>query len=110
MPQALAPLFRPPIQPYLIGWFAHDPVRVLAELAKPALVVQGTTDVQVPVEDARRLGAARAGVDLVLIEGMNHVLKKVSGDLAAQLPSYSDPTLPLAPELLPALTGFVKGR
>jgi hypothetical protein len=39
---------------------------------------------------------------------MNHVLKKVPPDLTAQVGSYSNPSLPIAPELVDAIARFVK--
>lgn len=108
-PAVLAGLFRPSVQPYLASWLALDPAVDLSGSTAPALVVQGTTDAQVAMEDAERLAAARADVRLVRIDGMNHVLKAVSGSAAEQLPSYSDPGLPLAPGLVDAIAAFVLG-
>lgn len=108
-PTGLEALFRPSVQPYLASWLRYDPVAELAGFDAPALVVQGTTDLQVGVADAEALAGARPGVDLVVLTGMNHVLKPVAGDLAAQMPSYSDPALPLAPGLVEAVATFVHG-
>ena len=57
----------------------------------PVLIVQGTTDLQVSVADAQALSAAAPAARLVIVPGMNHVLKMAGGDLAQQMPSYSDP-------------------
>jgi len=38
---------------------------------------------------------------------MNHVLKNVGGDLAAQLPSYADPGLPVNTELVKVIAEFI---
>lgn len=103
----LAALFRESVQPYLISWFQHDPAEELGALITPAIVIQGTTDIQISVADAERLAASRDDVDLVLIEGMNHVFKDVEGDLAAQVPSYGDPHLPLNAELAPLIAAFI---
>lgn len=108
-PAVFAALFRPSVQPYLASWLALDPAADLAATTVPALVVQGTNDVQVSMVDAERLAASRANVRLVRIDGMNHILKAVSGDVAAQVPSYSDPALPLAPGLAEAVAAFVLG-
>ena len=70
-------------------------------------MVQGTTDVQVTVADAERLAAAAPGARLVVAAGMNHVLKDVSGDVAAQMPSYADPALPLNAELVREAAAFL---
>jgi hypothetical protein len=45
----------------------------------------------------------------VLVEGMNHVLKAASGDLAAQTPAYTDPALPVVPAAIEAVAGFIDG-
>jgi pimeloyl-ACP methyl ester carboxylesterase len=107
VPPALMVLFRPSVQPYLISWFHYDPVKELARLQVPALIVQGTTDVQVSVEDARLL-AADPRVKLVIVDGMNHVLKMVPADMTAQMKSYSDPSLPVAPRMVRAVASFVR--
>ena len=106
-PGLLAQVFPPAMQPYLISWMAHDPAAAVAAFAGPVLVVQGRTDVQVGVADAERLAAARPEARLVLIDGMNHVLKDVSGDLAAQMPSYADASLPVNADLVREAAGFL---
>ena len=107
-PGALFALFRPSVQPYLISWLPVDPAAELAALDVPALVIWGTTDLQASRDDAERLAAADDDVELIVIEGMNHILKVVVGGPAEQMPSYGDPTLPLAPELVPAIGRFIQ--
>lgn len=100
VPAALFALYRPSVQPYLISWFRHVPIEEIVRLEVPVLIAQGTTDIQVTVAEAEALKQARADAELLIIEGMNHVLKTVSPDLAAQHASYSDPGLPVAPVLV----------
>ncbi|MFN7727165.1 MAG: alpha/beta hydrolase family protein [Rubrivivax sp.] len=107
VPEALNVLYRPSVQPYLVSWFRHDPAQALARLSLPCLIVQGTTDLQVLPDDARRLHAARPGCTLALVDGMNHVLKTVPADPAAQQASYGNPALPLAEGLQQSLTAFL---
>ena len=111
VPPQLAALYRPSVQPYLISWFRHEPQKVLAALplAMPVLVLQGSTStgIQVGVADAQALQAARAGVEMSVIEGMKHVLNTVPADRPSQLASYSHPALPLAEGLLPRLLRFL---
>ena len=78
-PDALAGLFRPAVQPYLVSWMLRDPAAELARVGCPTLVVQGTADLQTTVTDARLLAAARPGAALLLVPGMNHVLKAPPG-------------------------------
>jgi pimeloyl-ACP methyl ester carboxylesterase len=107
-PAALNALFRPSVQPYLISMFSHDPAKLAAAYPGPLLAVTGTTDIQISGADGRRLAAARPGFQHVAIEGMNHVLKPVAkAELLAQLPSYGDPTIPLHPELVGVVAGFL---
>jgi pimeloyl-ACP methyl ester carboxylesterase len=108
-PPALGALFRPSVQPYLISWFRYDPAIEIAKLTIPSLIVQGTTDIQVGVDDAKALGAAQPKATLLLIDGMNHVMKSVPADQAAQMKSYSDPSLPIVPQLVDAIAALVAG-
>ncbi len=105
---SLDPLFRKSVQPYLISWFRYSPVEEITKLTCPCLIVQGTTDIQIPLADTDALHQARAGSKLIKIEGMNHVLKRVPSGLEAQIPSYSNPDLPLHPELMGAISRFVR--
>ena len=107
-PPALAALFRPSVQPYLISWFRFDPARELARLEMPALIAQGTTDLQVPVSDARLLAAAAPRATLLIIDGMNHVLKLVPADPQQQVQSYGNPALPVAPALITEIAELVR--
>jgi hypothetical protein len=109
VPPALLTIFRPSVQPYLMSMFRQDPQALLRALTIPALVVQGTTDLQASMADADRLGAARPDVRVLRIEGMNHVLKPVGGDLQAQLPSYRQADPPVAKELVAGVGDFVLG-
>lgn len=111
VPKSLHVLFRPSVQPYLISWLEHDPAKAAADLKIPALVVHGTTDLQVTKADADILHKATKsikGSDLKVIPKMNHVLKHVVGPKILQLPSYGLPDLPLHDDLVPAIVGFLK--
>ncbi|MEO7083320.1 MAG: alpha/beta fold hydrolase [Gemmatimonadaceae bacterium] len=107
-PPQLAALFRPSVQPYVISWLRVDPQIEIAALEMPVLIVQGTLDGQVPTGDAQLLTNAHPGATLVVVDGMNHVLKCVPADAASQQASYSDPSLPVAGALVDAVSSFVK--
>ncbi|OEC36542.1 alpha/beta hydrolase [Pseudomonas sp. 21C1] len=109
VPDELQVLFRPSVQPYLISLFRQDPSAAFARLRMPALIVQGTHDIQVGVADAQALQAAKPDAELALIDGMNHVLRIVPMDLKAQLASYDEPGLPLAQALSQRLVAFIQG-
>ncbi len=103
-------LFRPSVQPYLISWFAYDPAQSIAALKVPVLIVQGESDLQTGVGDAQRLKAAQPAAQLLLIPGMNHVLKEVGSDTALNQKSYGDPSLLLAPGVLDPVADFLKAN
>ncbi|MEO9225678.1 MAG: alpha/beta hydrolase, partial [Gemmatimonadaceae bacterium] len=106
-PPVLAALFRLSVQPYLISWFRYDPVTELKKLPYATLVIQGTHDVQVTMKDAKLLATA-PGARLVTIDGMTHVLKLGPADAPAQAVSvYSDPKVPLPPQLVSAIVAYV---
>jgi uncharacterized protein len=110
VPSELNLLLRPSIQPYMISWLRYDPASEIAKLRMPILIVQGTTDLQTRLADAKGLADGNPAAKLLLIDGMNHVLKAVPNERDKQVASYSDPTLPVAPELVRALIGFVNKR
>jgi pimeloyl-ACP methyl ester carboxylesterase len=107
VPPALMTLYRPSVQPYMISWMKYVPTKQIAALRMPVLIVQGTTDIQVGVAQAQALKAARPDAQLLVIEGMNHVLKAVPADVPNPIASYADPALPLHPKLAPALIAFL---
>ncbi|AEA70577.1 Conserved hypothetical protein; putative exported protein [Pseudomonas brassicacearum subsp. brassicacearum NFM421] len=107
VPAQLQVIFRPSVQPYLISLFRQDPAQAFAALKMPALIIQGSSDIQVSVDDARQLKAAKPDAELALIEGMNHVMRIVPNDVKRQLASYKDPNLPLAAELGSRILRFI---
>ena len=109
VPPFLAALFRPSVQPYLKSWFEYTPSEEIAKLDVPVMIVQGTHDIQTSMEDAHRLSSALKSARLLEIEGMNHVLKSTPAGRAEQMPSYSDPNIPVVPRLLDEIAAFVKG-
>ncbi|MDZ4714175.1 MAG: alpha/beta fold hydrolase [Cytophagales bacterium] len=100
-------IFRPSVQPYMISWFRYDPQVEIKKLSIPVLILQGTNDIQVSTADAERLSAANPAAKLVLLEGMNHILKNVPGDRQANIATYGNPTLPLADILITITRDFI---
>jgi pimeloyl-ACP methyl ester carboxylesterase len=109
VPPDLQVLFRPSVQPYMMSLFHQDPAGAFGQLKMPALILQGSHDMQVEVRDAQALKAAKPDAELVIIQGMNHVLRIVANEPKQQLASYNDPNLPLAGELTERLVAFVSG-
>ena len=80
----------------------------IAKIPGRVAIVQGTTDIQVLPVDAESLKAARPDATFTLIDGMNHVLKAAPAERAANVATYGNPDLPLAPGLLDAIIQFVQ--
>ncbi|MHA6493625.1 alpha/beta hydrolase [Pseudomonas borbori] len=108
VPDELKVLFRSSVQPYLISLFQHNPSEAFARLQVPALIVQGSHDIQVSVGDAQALKAAKPDARLVIVDGMNHVLRIVPLNLQSQLASYDNPKLPLATGLITPIVEFIQ--
>ena len=100
-------LFRTSVQPYLISWFKYDPQIEIQKLSIPILIIQGTNDIQVSVEDARRLSKANQKSQLILIDKMNHIFRTVDGDKNANIATYGNPELPLTDELAKNIVIFI---
>ncbi len=108
VPTWLYTLFRPSIQPYMISWFRYNPQKEIAKLHKPVLIVQGTTDIQVSLSDAGKLKKADPSAQLLIISGMNHILKDAPADRQENIKTYNEPDLPLNKKLVTELVKFIK--
>ena len=104
----LESLFRTSVQPYLISWFKYDPCKVIEEINVPVLLLQGENDLQVTLEDAKKLQEVNPQCKLVVIENMNHILKDATKDVKGNLETYSNPKLTLNKELVEEVILFIK--
>jgi len=107
---AIQPMFGTRIQKFMTSLLSYDPAKLLGDYAGPVLILQGQRDIQVAEEDARRLKEAARQATLTLLPDTNHTLKTVaSDDRSANLATYADPALPLAPGVIDAIANFVSG-
>jgi pimeloyl-ACP methyl ester carboxylesterase len=107
IPQSLAVLFRPSVQPYLISWFRFDPAREISRLRMPVLIVQGERDLQVSMSDARALHRAHPTATLLPIPAMNHVMKDVGPSNSDNMAAYANPSLPMDATLQRSIGEFI---
>lgn len=114
LPAPLPTLFPIAVQRYLIEVAKFDPAKLAASTRVPMTIIQGDNDLQVSVDDdAKALAAAQPKARLVVLPGVNHVLKLVPvGNRAANYASYGDASLPIAPGVVDAVAVAVtrKGR
>lgn len=107
--QMLESVFRPSVQPYIHSWMQYDPSEEIKKLDIPVLIINGSADIQVEVDQAEMLKSGNDDAELVIIENMNHIFREVeSKDRLVNTKSYNEPDLPLHAELIPVLTKFIK--
>ncbi|MEO1255806.1 MAG: alpha/beta hydrolase, partial [Bacteroidota bacterium] len=105
----LASIFNPQIQPFLKSYIAYNPAEEIQKLQIPVLLINGTNDIQVGEDQAQRLKEAYSNAQLLMVKGMNHVLKDVpDGDLTANMATYNNPELALSEELIPGIISFIE--
>jgi pimeloyl-ACP methyl ester carboxylesterase len=105
---SLVALYRPSVQPYMISWIKYDPAKEIGKLKMPVLIIHGTTDLQVTVNDSKLLSAANPNAKLLIIENMNHVLKESDSDIQKNMATYKDSNLPLKTGLISDIVDFIK--
>lgn len=100
-------IFGGPNLGFFKSWMQYDPAKEIAKVTIPTLIINGTKDIQVPVEDAKILHAARKKGELKIIENMNHLIKHIDKD-EDNIKSYRTPDFPLSTALIEVIATFVK--
>lgn len=108
MHPAIAPIFSPANQRYLIDTSAYDPGKLIATIKVPAMIVQGARDLQTTMDDANAMKAGQPAAVLKVFPEMNHLLKDAPADPAGNLATYNNPDLPLSPGVVDAIAEFIK--
>ncbi|MFC0524421.1 alpha/beta hydrolase [Pontibacillus salicampi] len=108
VPSELASVFRPSIQSFMSSWMAYKPKEEIKKLDIPILAVGGTTDLQVPATSAEALHEASDNSELLIVNEMNHVLKKAPRNREENVKTYNDPALPLADGLMEGILEFLE--
>lgn len=108
MHPGLMPLFAPQMQKFMMSLMSYDPAELLRQYDKPVLILHGQRDIQVSEQDARQLKEASPDAALAILPDTNHALKSVaSDDRSANVATYADPSLPLAPGVVDTIADFV---
>jgi hypothetical protein len=104
----LRPLLLPTNRRFMQTWAKYDPAVEIASAKVPVLIVQGGHDIQVSEADARALKAAQPNAKLVVIPAANHVYRAATtDDRFTQLKLYTDPTIPIVPDLAPTIVDWI---
>lgn len=105
--EMLGVIFRESVQPYMISWIKYQPEEEIAKLKIPTLIINGTKDLQVSVNEATLLKLAKPDSKIEIIPNMNHILKEIKGDDTENFASYTKPEVPVIPRLPIVITAFV---
>lgn len=108
VPPMLNSLFRASVQPFLINMASYEPIKQFSKINIPILIIQGTNDVQVSVQDAISLDNASPNSEMYIIEGMNHIFKQASSNRLENIKTYSDPTLEVNKDMVNKIVQFVR--
>lgn len=100
-------IFRPSVQPFMLSWMRYNPEKIISNLDLPVLIINGSNDLQVGTQEAKKLKEANPEAKMLLLENMNHVLRQIDGGSLENSKSYNEPELPLHPELVPAIVKFI---
>ena len=107
-PPALASIFNLEIQPFMSNWMQYNPHELIENLEIPALIINGTKDLQVSASEAQLLKAHKSDAELVIIENMNHLLFEINGDDLVNTKSYNELNHPIMPEVISAMLDFIQ--
>lgn len=95
VPFALFDLFRPSVQPYLISLFDFIPIEIARQVEVPTLIIHGNRDININESHGKLLHQEIPHSKLVIVSGMNHVLKHATSDKEENMSTYTNPELPI---------------
>ena len=95
------------LQTFMTQWMSYDPLEEINKLTIPVLVINGTNDIQVGVDNAERLVSEKKEYKLQIINGMSHILKDAPENKEENIKTYNDINLSLHPELMPVVINFL---
>jgi pimeloyl-ACP methyl ester carboxylesterase len=103
----LMSIFAPQNQPFLANWMEYNPTEEIKKITIPVLIINGTKDLQVKIEDAKNLHKALPTSKLTLINNMNHVLKIIEKE-GDNMSSYYSPDFAISEKLITTTVAFIK--
>ena len=106
-PQPLQSVFNYDLQPFMISWMKYEPKLIISQIERPILIINGTKDLQVSVEEANTLAEAAPNSKLHIIEGMNHIMFTIEGDDLVNSKSYNESSHPINSELIDIIQKFI---
>ncbi|MGM5470717.1 alpha/beta hydrolase [Flavobacteriaceae bacterium LMO-SS05] len=107
-PKALSSMFNIDIQPFMMNWMRYNPQELIQTLDMPILIINGTKDLQVTVEEANLLKHASQQASIKIVDKMNHVLFIIEGDDLENSKSYNESARTISQEVVATILDFIK--
>eukprot|EP01037_Dinobryon_pediforme_P003753 gene3753-3799_t len=101
---------RPNIQPFIMSWCRYDPIHAVKTAKVPVMIIQGTTDLQVPVNNGERFKKAKSEATYLQVSNMNHILKEAPADPEQNVATYDKGNLPIKPEVITGIVDFINNK
>ncbi|WP_223552036.1 S9 family peptidase [Aestuariivivens sp. NBU2969] len=109
-PDALTSIFKEDIQLFMINWMQYNPSESIKTLKIPILIINGSKDLQVSINEANMLKEAMPDASLKIIQDMNHVLVMIAGDDLENSKSYNEPNRKVSEELIEHIVTFIESN
>lgn len=106
-PPALESVFRKDIQAFMMNWMTYTPSEVIKELDLPILIINGSKDLQVGIDEANILKESASSAQIKIVDNMNHVLVEITGDDLENSKSYNEPYRKISRELIEHISTFI---
>lgn len=107
-PPALSSLFNRDIQLFMMNWMQYDPKEIIKLLDMPIMLINGTKDLQVSINEATLLKEAADHADLKIVDKMNHVMFIIDGDDLENAKSYNESFRPISSDLVESVIEFIQ--
>lgn len=109
VPKNLEIILNPSALSFIMSTIKYNSSLEIAKIKIPVLVIGGTTDLQVGIDEAKHLAAANSKkCTLKIIPEMNHVLKHVGSDREKNFQTYNNPEIPIHEDLTKSIAQFIK--
>ena len=106
-PTVLGSFLNIEIQPFMMSWMKYNPQDVIKSLNIPILIINGTKDLQVTVEEANLLKESSQHAEIKIIDKMNHVFFIIDGDDLENSKSYNESARAISDEMVTAILDFI---
>ena len=97
----------PAKQNFLMSWCRLAPLKGMKGMKIPTMIIQGTTDLAIPLSNGQKLRKAKSDAVYLEVQGMNHIFKDAPADTDKNIATYTKDDVPLSAALVPGIVAFV---